>query len=690
MHKWFVSISLLLVAVSATTYSTLPVYDYIVAGGGGAGSLFASRLTEGSFQVLVLEQGLNSSCYSCDNTVLSVVNDLWTAQGNSLFTTPQTYLTRSFKQPKMSWPGGNTRVYQGYAYPAHPGVYQQYPGNLTLEEFLPYYNKYQDHYCNYLPQSYTGIDPINCTKYHGNAQGPMGISRMVANLSDSEFFFDMLDSASDLGLHHVNDPWNAEEITQSNASIFVQQVFRIVQNASDPMSPRVRESTWSGYTPYSVRARSNLSYKTSTQVVRIIFRNEVERGDFGAVVLNGFTNTSDPSTQAVGVIYTFKDKSYPVFARRQVVLSAGVLGTPKILQHSGVGPADLLESVGVPVVADNRYVGQLVAEHPGYAVIYKTKKNIPINYVNFGGMGAMLLTTPYARHGYPDVQVQIFPVFPVESLESQIVGTGDLQIQYPPVSVGDASVYGAAPILNFIISRTDPHNRGSFNITGDQYRFTDQYDLGISTNPTVFATSEDYLAQKWVIDHLRQILLNSTSAFAQKWIDSELSPGIRSTDPNVQGQIDLQAVARGMDLTYHQTGGMNLGLATDINGVVNGISGVTVCDNSLQPHPPNQNPTGAMLALCEYVADKLMKNTGSGPLVTDTFLANQDGATSTSANGSNGATSTSANGSNGATTSQTNQGNNSGAIGTSTSPVSTASIAQCLFGVTLALALFGL
>jgi len=447
----------------------------------------------------------------------------------------------------------------------------------------------------------------------------MGIGRPVTGLSDSEFFTDILASASELGLTPIADPWNADEIQSSNATVYYQQHFRRVADPTDPSSPRVRESTMSGYTPYSVLSRPNLTYKTETQVVRLIYRNEVDRGDYGLVVLEGFSNTNTSQTQVVGVLYQNGVQTYAVFARKQVVLSAGVLGTPKILQQSGVGPADLLASLGVPLVANNQYIGQNVAEHSSFVAIYKCKKQLPYNLLNFGGIGTMLLTTPYAKHGYPDVQVQLFPTFPVTSFESED-GTSPLLLVYPPTPVAnDTTSLGGAPILNFIICRTDPSSRGSFNITGTQYRYTSELDLGWPQDFPTFAQDGDYLAQKWVLDHLRSKLLNSSNAFAQKWIDFELQPGI--VDPAQQDGFDLQTNAYTVDLSYHQNGGVNLGTATDLFGAVNGIQGVTVCDNSLHPHPPNQNPTGAMLALCEYVADKLIQRTAStGSQVTDPFL----------------------------------------------------------------------
>ncbi|PRP78293.1 glucose-methanol-choline oxidoreductase [Planoprotostelium fungivorum] len=600
---------LALVAVTSAIFKQYDVFDYVVIGGGGAGSLFAARLSENPQRsVLVLEQGPNATCYKCDNTAnMNDINDLYTSHGASQFTTPQAPAQRSFDQVKMAWPGGNTRIYQGISYPAHPNVYNQYPAGLSYETMLPYYRKYQDHYCNYLNQSVTGISPANCTKYHGSRGGPMGISQPWKSFSDSAFFKDMVADASELGVTYLADAWNGDDQKATPNHIFYQQLFRHSDNPSDVNTPRVRESTYSGYTPQRVLSRRNLSYKTEAQVIRIIFRDEVDRGDFFGVNVFAFPFTLQPAKQAVGVLYQKGDEIYAVFAKRQLVLAAGCLGSPKLLQISGVGPADLLASLGVPLRADNPFIGQNLAEQPLFSGVFKTKLPLSFTLQNFGLIGTMQLTSPLARHNYPDIQIQLLPTFPVQNTEA-VAGLSPLQLVYPPQPYPqDPNALGAAPILNFIIIRTDPAARGSVNITGTSYRYNQQLDLGFSTDFGTYAGSEDYQAMAWALNYLRSKLDNST-AFGRKWIQTELVPGPAPAGGS-QAYTDLLANAYGVDLSYHQTGGVNLGKATDQFGSVKGVSGITVCDNSVQPHPPNLNPTGAMLALCEYVADKLIQRT---------------------------------------------------------------------------------
>lgn len=73
----------------------------------------------------------------------------------------------------------------------------------------------------------------------------------------------------------------------------------------------------------------------------------------------------DQSKQAIGVQFVKNNKTFRVFARKEVVLSAGVFNSPKLLMLSGIGPRDHLTELGIPVVQDLP-VGRIVRDHYGY------------------------------------------------------------------------------------------------------------------------------------------------------------------------------------------------------------------------------------------------------------------------------------------------------------------------------------
>jgi len=148
----------------------------------------------------------------------------------------------------------------------------------------------------------------------------------------------------------------------------------------------------------------------------------------------------------------------------------------------------------------------------------------------------------------------------------------------------------------------NPDTRGSLNITGPRFESPSKLDLGWQKGFD-YAASEDFGKIQWALGRFREIMLGNNT-FAKEWIESEIGPGI-AADPTAQFNQDLFYTAYRLTSVQHTTGGLNLGKATDSWGRVKGVNGVTVCDNSVLPHPPNGNPTTSMMALCEFIADKV-------------------------------------------------------------------------------------
>ncbi len=98
-------------------------------------------------------------------------------------------------------------------------------------------------------------------------------------------------------------------------------------------------------------SRRNLEVRTRCEVERIIIEGK----------------------RAVGVIYRRGNDRLTVRCTREVVLSAGAIGSPRVLMHSGVGPGEMLQQCGIPVVVDRSAVGSNLMEHPAAWIIAHTK-----------------------------------------------------------------------------------------------------------------------------------------------------------------------------------------------------------------------------------------------------------------------------------------------------------------------------
>lgn len=126
----------------------------------------------------------------------------------------------------------------------------------------------------------------------------------------------------------------------------------------DPSSATRCYSATAYYAP--VQERTNLQVLTSCSVQKVLFEGK------------------EPNLKAIGVVYLSKDGSeVTVHATREVILAAGTLQTPKILELSGISGHELLNFLGIPVLIDNPHVGENLQDHIVAAIGYEAKDDVP-------------------------------------------------------------------------------------------------------------------------------------------------------------------------------------------------------------------------------------------------------------------------------------------------------------------------
>jgi len=585
---------LLISVTPVASFVDVEIFDYVIIGGGAAGSAMAARLSENAARtVVVLHRGTDQVCDTCDNTTSSNPGNLNNAGlysdfGADYFSSPQLFTQRNIREVRSNLPGGATRIYGAISVPSSQSLIDsKWPAGLKYNVMRPYLNKPQDHFCNYFPQSVTNISAAECATYHGVKGGPMSISPPTPG-PDYDIAKDLFAASSKAGIRAVPDPYNPNY--QSGSYVFPTHFFHNRAVPNDITSRRTRESTWTGYLPLSTRqARKNLEFRTRAEGREFIYAADL-RSFPGIGALLGITFGSNSATpRIVGVKYEQYGEMKYVFAKRQVVLSAGVEGTPHLLQANGIGPADLLTKMGVPVVADNPAVGQNVAAHQAVAMTFAAKTGIPIQQNNQAQLAQMILSSPL-NQGFPDIEVELLLGYAVRSADTAVTGVD-------PIYFTTAPINGAYPFGAVLVTVCNPEWRGSINITNKRFQDKTIVDYGWPSDATAYATSPDYQKLTWGFGKMRELFLGNNS-FAEKWFgNGELIPGSPAGDffHSAQYQNEL----------YHLTGGMNIGTATDLKGAVKGVKGLTVCDDSLLPHPPNANPVATTLALCEYVADQI-------------------------------------------------------------------------------------
>ncbi|PRP84644.1 choline dehydrogenase [Planoprotostelium fungivorum] len=571
------------------------VFDYVVLGGGGAGSAMASRLSESpSKNVLVVQYGNDDPCYLCDNTtqMTMIFSGLYTSNGDDYFSTPQLFRGRSIREVRTGLPGGGTRYYGAVSIPSSKKVFDtKWPAGYDYNTMLPYLRKFQDHYCNYFNSSVTNISAADCALLHGKG-GPMSLSSPYPGVDYQTVVQDFYKSASEFNVSVVPDAYNPQY--QKGDYVFPITSFQNRANKYDLLSNRSRASTWTGYLPLSVRQqRGNLKFAFNSEARQLIYATDLLMRPDLLIRLGINVSTLSRTPKVVGVLYLQNDTLKAAFATKQIILSGGVTGTPHFLQHNGIGPTDLLTQKGIAVVADNSQVGQNLAVHQAVSMVFVAKQPVPTTTTNNGDMANMQMTSPY-NEGYPDVEVELKFGVGVRSIDPPITAVEDFYLTTP------ASPEGNYPFISTIVTVTNPMFRGSVNVTGPKFSSPAEVEYGWPKDAGGYATSVDYSKLTWGFNRMRQIFTGNNS-FARKWVQYENCPGVSSTLP--QSTNDLFYSAQYQHSVYHLTGSVGLGRATDLQGRVKGITGLTVCDNSLIPHPPNANPTTTMLALCERIAE---------------------------------------------------------------------------------------
>lgn len=337
------------------TKVTDEVFDYVIAGGGTAGLALAGRLSEDpDVTVAVIEAG--HSGYTNDEALLvpgnayfksSVGSDLdW--QYNTVL---QSNLQDASGNPRTaSWPrgkvlGGSSAI-NGMYYVAASKREHQVWGRLSGDQATWGWHSLRDAMkksTNFSPNTIKQLDSSirNQTEFVGD-KGPISITypgvsyQPVAN---------WVPTLAAIGLSHANSPYDGE-----NQGAFI---------ATCTMDAKHWQRSFSrnAYIDPIANKRKNLVVLPKQTVTRIIWDTDLDE---------------DGQRRALGVEFAANSTSPRVLvtARREVILSAGAIGSPQILQLSGFGRKELLEKNNVTVVKDLAGVGQNLQDHLATSVSF--------------------------------------------------------------------------------------------------------------------------------------------------------------------------------------------------------------------------------------------------------------------------------------------------------------------------------
>ena len=279
-------------------------------------------------------------------------------------------------------------------------------------------------------------------------------------------------------------------------------------------------------------------------------------------------------THCTGVEFRHEGQMKRATATSEVILSAGVIGSPRILMLSGIGPESDLKSLGIPVVANLKGVGRNLQDHPLLAgLVYECRGTLPA--VRNNGAESTLWWKSDSRLLGPDIQ-PVFIEFPL--------ATPDLASRLP----GD-QCYTISP------SVVRPASRGTVKLTSADPTAAPVIDVNF------LSRDADVRAMLAAIDLCRQI--GASDAF-QPYRAREVMPG-------PLGRNDMITFMRNAVSTYfHPTSTCQMGhsplCVVDHELKVHGIEGLRVADASIMPTVTSGNTNAPSVMIGEKAAEMLV------------------------------------------------------------------------------------
>ncbi|KAG2127230.1 hypothetical protein DEU56DRAFT_820837, partial [Suillus clintonianus] len=562
-------------------------WDFVIVGGGTAGCVLASRLSEDpNLRVLLIEAGGSSKNVMESRIPSGFVQLFRTPRDYHLYTEPQ----RHAGNKKKYWPRGtamNAMIAQ-YGAPSDFDEWAEIAGDKSWSwaNFSKYIRKFE----KYNPDPrFPHVDPL----LHG-ANGPIEIGYSTHIWPGSAGF---VQASMNAGIPFSPD-FCATKGTKGTNKIMTY---------IDSKSTRV--TTESAYLTDDILARPNLTVVTYARVTKVLF------------------DTSSGIPRATGVEFASKSDAgrvgpkFHARATKEVIVSGGAIHSPHILMLSGIGPADQLSRHNIPVVLNAPGVGGNLLDHPTVPLRLKEKTGKSINHlVPYNLRTACLLVRDLLRY-------QLWGTGLIASNMGEAVAffRSDDPVLFPPAeykhTIEDTSSGPDAPDIELIVcpGAVRDHNEllektlEAYQIVIVLLRPTSKGSLFLKSadpwdNPLI---DPSYLETKHDVD----VLVRGIRA-AFKIAHTEPMPtsvtDVHSTHPELDHHFsrlsdeELADIVRDrVESLYHPVGtcAMGPGGVVDSNLRVNGTQGLRVCDASVFPKLVSGHPTGAVIATAEKLAD---------------------------------------------------------------------------------------